>query len=332
MADSSILATLLGNDELSGFRDEVARDNIFAQLAPAIGGVQFNRQGWSPGEQFGTSLAQAFLSTALGKIGQNQISSQVETAAALLPDLYSRPDQVVMPEGINKSAFNILKGRAMLKARAAQALEKERAKEMERTLAQELFGAKLEGVKEKAKIEGKLEGLGQPTDNPFSDALQKFGGDEALARKYIEATNPAFLGDKGGNPVDNLSFVNKQFDDAKAFNSVMAAIPGTTAANAFAGIQTNLRTKIQHMLGREMNGPEQVKLMNALPDWNDTKEQIEDKKMRFAELIKSISKARPETGFDSTGMAPAVAGPAPSIPQPGELFNGEKVLSVRKVS
>lgn len=139
----------------------------------------------------------------------------------------------------------------------------------------------------------------------FDEALATYG-DEDTARKVILETDPAIQESKldferkksainPSGPVvppvaDALSFTAKQFDDAKQLNSIKAAIPGTTAANEFAGIQTNLRTKLQQMIGREMNGPEQEKLMSALPDWNDTSAQIDKKKERFLDLVSSVAK------------------------------------------
>lgn len=139
----------------------------------------------------------------------------------------------------------------------------------------------------------------------FDEALATYG-DEDTARKVILETDPAIQESKldferkksainPSGPVippvaDALSFTAKQFDDAKQLNSIKAAIPGTTASNEFAGIQTNLRTKLQQMIGREMNGPEQEKLMSALPDWNDTSAQIDKKKERFLDLVSSVAK------------------------------------------
>jgi len=139
----------------------------------------------------------------------------------------------------------------------------------------------------------------------FDEALATYG-DEDTARRAILETDPAIQKAKldferqksainPSGPVippvaDALSFTAKQFDDAKQLNSIKAAIPGTTASNEFAGIQTNLRTKLQQMIGREMNGPEQEKLMAALPDWNDTSAQIDKKKERFLDLVSSVAK------------------------------------------
>lgn len=139
----------------------------------------------------------------------------------------------------------------------------------------------------------------------FDEALATYG-DEDTARRAILETDPAIQKAKldferqksainPSGPVippvaDALSFTAKQFDDAKQLNSIKAAIPGTTASNEFAGIQTNLRTKLQQMIGREMNGPEQEKLMSALPDWNDTSAQIDKKKERFLDLVSSVAK------------------------------------------
>lgn len=171
----------------------------------------------------------------------------------------------------------------------------------------------------------------QPIGGPVSDsganmeqALERFGGDEAMAREYLKSTDPTLQQaqldakrkekemllelervEKGTTAAPSIAFVAKQFDDAKELGSIAAGISGSTAANEMAGIQTNLRTKLQAMLGREMNGPEQEKLMAALPDWNDTAAQIEAKKARFLELINSVS---------NVGQATQTKGP-PAVDQ-----------------
>jgi hypothetical protein len=186
--------------------------------------------------------------------------------------------------------------------------------------------AKLEGDKARAKKAAEIGVVTGGGTNPFQEALQKFG-DDVLARDFVKTSNPEFLGakqavEKGGSPEQTLAFVEKQFDDAKNLHSAFALIPGTQSANEMAGIQTNLRTKIQQALGREMNGPEQEKLMAALPDWNDTAGQIEAKKRRFTDLVQNL-------------ITPSAQGGAPKaasgLPKVGGVFNNEKVLSVKKL-
>lgn len=162
------------------------------------------------------------------------------------------------------------------------------------------------GAVKRAEKAGELEASGAGGSNPFTKAVNKYG-DEVLARDFVKTTDPDFLAakqsiEKGGSPQQTLQFVEKQFDDAKQLNSLMALIPGTGAANDMAGIQTNLRTKIQQALGREMNGPEQEKLLQALPDWNDSVAQIEAKKSRFKDLVQNlITPSVTSVGSQSSG-------------------------------
>lgn len=89
------------------------------------------------------------------------------------------------------------------------------------------------------------------------------------------------------------SFIDQQFNIAKDIPSVGAAMPGTTSANEMEGLRISLTTTIQKALGREMNAKEQERLFKALPDWNDTEGQIELKRNRFKELMRTIAPATP---------------------------------------
>lgn len=118
MANDGSILGLLGSDDLAGFQNRVAQDNIFSTLAPAIQNTKFNTSTWSPTEQAGTSLLQSFLSTALGQIGRNQVSDQVAKVAQILPSLSSfgtDPRTVQAPEGVDQGAFDVLKATSILK-------------------------------------------------------------------------------------------------------------------------------------------------------------------------------------------------------------------------
>lgn len=135
--------------------------------------------------------------------------------------------------------------------------------------------ARIAGEEERAKAAGSAMFPGVPA------ALQDDVVKEIAAKSAVEGSN---------------EFISKQFDDAKNYARTWAAgvpIVPTQAKNELAGIQTNLRTHLQKLLGREMNGPEQEKLMAALPDSYDSKAQIEAKKKRFQELITAITPKTP---------------------------------------
>ena len=135
----------------------------------------------------------------------------------------------------------------------------------------------------------------------------------------------------GTNPAGAMDFISKQFDDAKNISSLAALMPGSTASNEFAGIQTNLRTKLQQMLGREMNTPEQEKLTVALPDWNDTKAQIDAKKARFMDLIKSVSKGGSGLGSALSGGNTASSIPPDAVPTGRTTLDGKPIYRVNGV-
>lgn len=301
--------------DLNEFQNTLAKNNYYRLAAVPLLQTKFDTSTWSPVQSFGATALQSFLGSALNSLGQNYEAQQLAKVVPVLGDVYANPAQTPVPEGVDPEAFQQLQ----MSAIRENALREARDRQADKDLKQRLFGemfirnpvAAQQLMPDVAKdFAVKLDLQQMPTQTPVTAmdvALQKFGGDEALAREYVKLTDPEFkaaqlafdkaekentaaTGARSISPSDTLTFVTKQFDDAKNLDSIEAALPGTTAANEFAGIQTNLRVKLQQAIGREMNAPEQERLMAALPDWNDTKEQIENKKQRFLELTRAVLK------------------------------------------
>ena len=95
-------------------------------------------------------------------------------------------------------------------------------------------------------------------------------------------------------------FANAQFEQAKEINSFKASISGTTAANEMEGISNSLATQVQRFLGREMSAVERSNFLKLLPDWNDTKSQIQKKQERFNDMLDAFGGATPV--LDAAGL------------------------------
>lgn len=117
------------------------------------------------------------------------------------------------------------------------------------------------------------------------------------------------------------TFVSSQFDQAMNISSLGAAIPATTSANEMQGIQNGLTTFIQQFLGREMSQVERTNFVQLLPDWNDTKDQIAKKKVRFTDLMNTFAKATPI--LQDTGISPGITTPTTATPPTGYEFTGK---------
>lgn len=210
----------LGLDDLNTFRSSAAQDNFLMQLAPQIAAPHFDTRTWTPETTAGVNFAQAFLSAALGQIGRNQVNDQVSSVAAILPQLYSNPQAVTIPVGVDQGAFDMLRGTATLKnaQRDAIAAQKKqdinddiyKSSEIERLKS--LFDVAAAGPKTLAEERAKLAAfdlLGTGSTNPDDPRY-----------KVVKEKNT------------NLDSVRKEYqslNDVQNFSQVLSA------ANALSG-------------------------------------------------------------------------------------------------
>lgn len=176
---------VLGLDDLAAFQRNAAQDNLLLNMAPALNSARFDTRTWSPQAQFGTNFLQAFLSTALGEIGRNQVANDTSAISALLPSLYKDPGSVTKPEGMSDNAFETIKNTAILRQferqntidqLAQELLGKERLLEKELSLRAEtmkqekIIGALLSGnARERAAALEMLGASKKPESKPGFD-------------------------------------------------------------------------------------------------------------------------------------------------------------------
>lgn len=174
MADinPSILLSLFGGggadpSDIASFGASVRANDIFSQLAPQVGKFQFDRSNFSTGENVLASAGQAFLASALDRIGQNRAADQYAKVAQVLPSLYANPSSVAVPEGVDPEAFGALK----LSAISRGAGSKQKA-------IQELFSKRQEAIaSEMGKIQGRQEAYKQMGIKDPEDPLAKITRD-----------------------------------------------------------------------------------------------------------------------------------------------------------
>lgn len=96
------------------------------------------------------------------------------------------------------------------------------------------------------------------------------------------------------NAEQQLQFAMQEYDRAKQIDSLSASIPYTGDRAKLNSVITNLRTSLQSALGREMNGPEQERLLAALPSALDSEAVLEEKRAGYLSLLKNgLSKSTP---------------------------------------
>jgi hypothetical protein len=209
---------LLGYDDLNTFQKNVADNNLLLAFGPAVSGAKFDMRTWSPQQQVGTSFAQGFLGALMRGYGQQQVADKTRQAAALLPLLYSDPQSVQAPEGIDSNAFEALRGAAQLKRLQQESIRQQMLQDLafdmykddrsadradSREVTKLIMGGLASGDPLERKAaetlrrrlfgEATTEATEMPT--PFERAVEQYG-DKDLARESVKKTDPALQRDQ----------------------------------------------------------------------------------------------------------------------------------------
>lgn len=208
---------VLGYDDLAAFQKSAADSNFMLNLGPGISNAKFDMRTWSPEMQAGTSFAQGFLGALLRGYGQQQVADQTKQAAALLPLLYSDPQSVQRPEGMDANAFQTLQGLAQLKKLQQEAYQQQAKQELFNDLLRENAKADIGARNDLSKVlmqglasgdplernaterllsrlRGATEGESAPKATPFERKVEEYG-DPELARLAVKEESPEFKRD-----------------------------------------------------------------------------------------------------------------------------------------
>lgn len=190
---NDIYGTLSPTD-LTGFAQSVQASDPYGIAGQALGAFQPDMSTWSAGTQGATAFGKAFLSSILGNYARQNTANQLSSVVQSLPSLTSNPYGTAVPEGVDSSAYNILRGTSALNQAQMQAASASKKSDTRMDLLKTIFG---EGVKTgsmspQAALEGIETGklpFGQEVDaskNPNSNQY-KFNKDIAdIERKYTE--------------------------------------------------------------------------------------------------------------------------------------------------
>lgn len=269
MADigASLLTNLLFGAE--GLAKENSPYNPFSQAADLVGKTVI---AGSPQFDIGESVLAGLLTGLVGggaqQLTQNYADNQVDMLNDLLKG-HSTGNILEKPEGMDRSIFE--KAESMANIFDLNAQEEERRGKLATAQA-------VDQAKQLAQAEREI-------------AVQRYGP-MGLLPPGLQDNVMAQTATAQENRNVEL-FIDEQFEKAKTIPSLQALAPGSTAANEMNGIAITLTTALQKALGREMNAKEQERLQGAVPDWNDTADQIELKKQRFKDLMQTISKSTP---------------------------------------
>lgn len=231
MADT--LSSLLSGADLTGFQSSVAQRDPYGIIGSGLAAFQPNYQYMNAGESLLTSFTKSFASGLLQTYVQDRAADQLKSVVDVLPQLTSDPLKTAIPEGVDSSPFNILRGTAALNKASRDEQVKAQSADLQRELRKVLG---IEGLKSGALDmpgtvsyvdTGKLpEGNSiDPSKNPKSSQYQlnkDLLAEEDAARKEIAAL-PAVA------TFNQISTALPRLDQLSKINSKTSDIPFTYA-------------------------------------------------------------------------------------------------------
>jgi hypothetical protein len=199
-------------EDITGFQNTIAANNIYRQIAKPVLGAQFNTSTWTPNQTIAATAAQAFLGSALNALGQRSESNQLESLAAALPSLYANPLGTPVPEGVDPMAFNTVRAQTLARGTAQNQVANQSAiLDMFKANVDAKAAAESAKNAAKGKIEGENEAWGttaggaenpeSPKAKKLTDLQSKFNALEEVQNfKYVQRLSKQ-LSDTIKNPL-----------------------------------------------------------------------------------------------------------------------------------
>lgn len=144
MAIDESIFSLLAPSDLAGFSQSVQARDPYNIVSQSLNAWQPNYSYMDGTESGITAFGKAFLGGLAGNYAQNRAADQFDSVIKVLPQLTSDPLSVVMPEGVDSTAFNLLRGSAALRKMQKDAIAGDQQKSNVGDLLKTVLG---EGVK-----------------------------------------------------------------------------------------------------------------------------------------------------------------------------------------
>lgn len=261
MADTDVFG-LLGPSDLQGFSQRVEASDPFGLIGRSLNSWQPDLSRMNATESGITSFGRAFLSGLATNYAQNRASEQLSKVVNLLPQLGSDPYSVATPEGVDGSAFNLLRGSAILNKTQADAAGAAQGKSDLRSLIMAIApeaiksgAASPEQILEAAKT-GKFEGVlgaADPMKNPNSRQYQlskdeqekNFKLDQRVtdARDYLKLVGAPYQEARS-----NMDLMLKNIDVSNPAVDLMYAVAGNKIIDPSAIVRSDDVKNIQDIV------------------------------------------------------------------------------------
>lgn len=198
MADENLLS-LLSAADLAGFSQRVEQNDPYGIIGKSLASWQPNYSYMNAGESALTSFGKAFASGLLSNYAQNRSADQLSSVVSVLPQLSSDPMSVTTPEGVDSSAFNLLRGSAYLnklqEEKEEKALGKTGLADLLKTVLGEgvksgtISGAdavKAMTTKDFSKLDSALDADKNPNSPAYKAKQDLFDDERSLANDFIK--------------------------------------------------------------------------------------------------------------------------------------------------
>lgn len=137
--------------DLDQFQRTIAGNDLYKIGAAPILGAKFDTSTWSPGTTAAVTAGQAFLGALLNRYGQIQEANQMNAVSQILPQLYSNPASVAVPEGVDESAFETLRANQVKNKLIGEATAGQKIKDL-------FTAAQIGGYQKKLETQGEIAG------------------------------------------------------------------------------------------------------------------------------------------------------------------------------
>lgn len=344
MADSTF--NFLSPTDLAGFSQQVQANDPYGLIGKGIAQWQPDYSVMSPTATGLTAFGRAFTAGLLQNYAQNRASDQLDKVVGILPQLKANPYAITAPEGVDTSAFNLLKGSAILKDFERKSEQEDLSKKFQSDLMMRVLGKKADVVGEQMAYGSDGSDPLQNPNSPDYKLRQDIKAEEDAARKEI-ATLPAV------QKLNTTSTALSQIKNIKDLDTASSDIPFATIfiggldgsvvrEGEYARVQgaNPFLAKYKNLLEGALNGSSTLGVEIKRQMFNELAQtqkglleeatrqagpRLGTALTRGAKDPKSILPFDPEMKFDSLDTASA----APF--QVGGTFQGQKIIGIKKI-
>lgn len=302
-----------GDSALEQFQDSLNDTNYWNIAAVPLANARFNTSTWSPGETAAVSFGQSFLSGLLAGLGKKRDADQMSAVSKVLPQLYSEPEAVNIPEGVDTRAFEELRQSALRENAIRAAKAEENKQNLINQLALDLF-------RENPKMAAKVISANSPE---FGATIKEINlTDKAKDLPPAIQTRVLEESERAKNMEKSLNFIDEKFKRAKKLTGADTTIATgigvpTYKANELKSLNDSIIFQIDATMGRELNSDVRERISSLGPKPYDSEAELDRKAKDMKSLVSALSKSTPVldmlSGESVENLPSPIPAPTPAV-------------------